>query len=170
MPKTNTSGRNAIYAKIAIARKQLAHMDEDSYRALLERETGKRSAKECTIQQLGHVIHSLEKLGATFSAGKKKSPRSQGSQSPEKRTARRTDFIEITDSMPYAREKRQILAIWRKLGYSMSSLDTRVKRAFGVHAFVWLQDGDHVRTLLNDLVRRENTRPRTKASTVNSTV
>ena len=57
--------------------------------------------------------------------------------------------------MPYAREKRQILAIWRKLGYSMTSLDTRVKRAFGVHCFVWLQNGEQISTLLSDLQRRE---------------
>lgn len=57
--------------------------------------------------------------------------------------------------MPYAREKRQILAIWRKLGYSMTSLDTRVKRAFGTHCFVWLQNGEQISTLLSDLQRRE---------------
>ena len=57
--------------------------------------------------------------------------------------------------MPYAREKRQILATWRKLGYSMTSLDTRVKRAFGIHCFVWLQNGEQISTLLSDLQRRE---------------
>lgn len=67
----------------------------------------------------------------------------------------RPDFIEITDYMPYARQKRQILAIWRKLGYSMTSLDTRVKRAFGTHCFVWLQNGEQISTLLSDLQRRE---------------
>lgn len=40
----------------------------------------------------------------------------------------RPDWIEITDSMPHAPVKRQILVIWKKLGYSMGSLDTRVKR------------------------------------------
>ena len=67
----------------------------------------------------------------------------------------RPDWIEITDAMPFAAEKRQILAIWRKLGYSMTSLDTRVKRAFGVPYFVWLRNGEQVSTLLSDLQRRE---------------
>ena len=57
--------------------------------------------------------------------------------------------------MPYAAEKRQILAIWRKLGYSMTSLDTRCKRAFNVPLFVWMQNGDQISILLSDLQRRE---------------
>lgn len=67
----------------------------------------------------------------------------------------RPDWIEITDSMPFAAEKRQILAIWRKLGYSMTSLNTRCKRAFGVELFVWMQNGEQISTLLSDLQRRE---------------
>lgn len=67
----------------------------------------------------------------------------------------RPDWIEITDDMPFAAEKRQILAIWRKLGYSMTSLDTRVKRAFECPYFVWLKDGKQISTLLSDLQRRE---------------
>ena len=64
--------------------------------------------------------------------------------------------------MPYAAEKRQILAIWRKLGYSMNSLDTRVKRAFGVPVFVWVQSRDQLSTLLSDLQRREKAFDRKK--------
>ena len=73
---------------------------------------------------------------------------------------RRADWIEITDSMPFAKEKREILAIWHKLGYTMDSLDTRVKRAFGVECFEWLQDGGQISTLLSDLQRREKSRER----------
>jgi hypothetical protein len=65
------------------------------------------------------------------------------------------DFIDITDSMPFATQKRQILAIWRKLGYALSSLDTRVKRAFGIDRFVWLKDEKQIIALLSDLQRRE---------------
>ena len=56
---------------------------------------------------------------------------------------------------PFAAEKRQILAIWRKLGYSMTSLDTRVRRAFGCPCFVWLKNEEQISTLLSDLQRRE---------------
>lgn len=37
----------------------------------------------------------------------------------------------------------------------MASLDTRVKRASGVHCFVWLQNEEQVPTLLSDLQYRE---------------
>ena len=65
--------------------------------------------------------------------------------------------------MAFAEEKRQILAIWRKLGYSMSSLDTRVKRAFGVPVFVWLKDRGQISALLTDLQRREKAFERKRA-------
>ena len=86
--------------------------------------------------------------GVTYTAPAK-------SRNPRVTPHGRPDFIEITDSMPYAREKRQILAIWRRLGYSMTSLDTRCKRAFGVPVFVWMQNGEQIATLLSDLQRRE---------------
>jgi len=76
----------------------------------------------------------------------------------------RPDWIEITDSMPYAAEKRQILTIWRKLGYSMSSLDTRCKREFNVPLFVWMQDGEQICRLLSDLQRREKVFERRRLS------
>lgn len=37
----------------------------------------------------------------------------------------------------------------------MTSLDTRVKRAFGCHCFAWLKDGEQISILLSDLQRRE---------------
>ena len=63
-------------------------------------------------------------------------------------------------SDPLANEKRAILAIWKGLGYSMSSLDTRVKRNFGVESFAWLHDTRSVCMLLSDLQRRERARKR----------
>lgn len=140
--------RLALYRKIEIARKQLVFMDEEAFRQLLENEFGTRSRKEMNVWQLGKLVDILGEKGAKY---KKPAKSRNNSVTPHGRP----DFIEITDSMPYAREKRQILAIWRKLGYSMTSIDTRVKRAFGVHCFVWLQDGEKIRTLLCDLQRRE---------------
>ena len=40
-------------------------------------------------------------------------------------------------------------------GLFHDSLDTRVKRAFGCHCFVWLKDGKQISILLSDLQRRE---------------
>lgn len=137
--------KKGMYAKIAIARKQLS-MDNDTYRAKLQNEYGVQSATELNQHQLARLVQSLAALGAKYtSAGK--NDRVCGHTRP--------DWIEITDSMPHAQVKRQILAIWKKLGYSMSSLDTRVKRAFGVPVFVWLHDFDKLSVLLSDLQRRE---------------
>lgn len=50
------------------------------------------------------------------------------------------------------------------IGYSMSSLDKRVERAFGCPVFLWMQDGDKLSTLLSDLQRREKSFDRKKAA------
>ena len=144
----NQKMRLGLYRKIEIARKQLPHMDEEAFRALLRSEFGVESRKDMSIHQLSRLVQFFaEQYGVKYTA-------------PQNRNRRvtplsRPDWIEITDAMPFAAEKRQILAIWRKLGYSMTSLDTRVKRAFGVPYFVWLQNGEQVSTLLSDLQRRE---------------
>lgn len=140
--------RLGLYRKIEVARKKLPSMDETAFRSLLRSEFGVDSRKDMTVSQLSRLVRIFAEMGVDFRPSAKSKRKCATSAS-------RADFIEITDSMPYASEKRQILAIWRKLGYSMSSLNTRVKRAFGTHFFIWLQDGDKIRTLLCDLQRRE---------------
>jgi phage gp16-like protein len=147
-PMTANEKRIALYRKIEVGRKQLPAMDEVAFRQLLQNEFGMESRKDMSIGQLSRLVQVLAELGAKFKAPAK-------SRNNRVTSNARPDFIEITDSMPFATQKRQILAIWRKLGYSMSSLDTRVKRAFGVHCFVWLKDEKQIVTLLSDLQRRE---------------
>ncbi len=145
----NQKMRLGLYRKIEIARKQLPAMDEEAFRALLRSEFGVSSRKDMSVNQLSRLVqHFAAVHGVTYTAPAK-------SRNPRVTPHGRPDFIEITDSMPYAREKRQILAIWRRLGYSMTSLDTRCKRAFGVPVFVWMQNGEQIATLLSDLQRRE---------------
>lgn len=145
----NQKMRLGLYRKIEIARKQLPAMDEEAFRALLRSEFGVSSRKDMSVNQLSRLVqHFAAVHGVTYTAPAK-------SRNPRVTPHGRPDFIEITDSMPYAREKRQILAIWRRLGYSMTSLDTRCKRAFGVPVFVWMQNGEQLATLLSDLQRRE---------------
>lgn len=145
----NRKMRLGLYRKIEIARKQLPHMDEEAFRALLRAEFGVKSRKEMTMHQLARLAQLFaEQYGVTYTAP-------AGSRNSRVTPLSRPDWIEITDAMPYAAEKRQILAIWRKLGYSMTSLDTRVKRAFGCPCFVWLKNGEQISTLLSDLQRRE---------------
>ena len=145
----NQKMRLGLYRKIEIARKQLPAMDEEAFRALLRSEFGVSSRKDMSVNQLSRLVqHFAAVHGVTYTAPAK-------SRNPRVTPHGRPDFIEITDSMPYAREKRQILAIWRRLGYSMTSLDTRCKRAFGVPVCVWMQNGEQIATLLSDLQRRE---------------
>lgn len=140
--------RLGLYRKIEVARKQLPAMDDVAFRQLLLNEFGVSSRKEMTVNQLSRLTHIMAGMGVKFTAPEKTKKR-------EVKPHSREDWIEITDSMPFAAEKRQIAAIWRKLGYSLNSLDTRVKRAFGVHCFAWLKDGKSIGILLSDLQRRE---------------
>ena len=145
----NQKMRLGLYRKIEIARKQLPAMDEEAFRALLRSEFGVSSRKDMSVNQLSRLVqHFAAVHGGTYTPP-------ANFRFPRVTPHGRPDFIEITDSMPYAREKRQILAIWRRLGYSMTSLDTRCKRAFGVPVFVWMQNGEQIATLLSDLQRRE---------------
>jgi len=148
--------RLGLYRKIEIARKQLPDMDEEAFRDRLRNEFGVSSRKEMSVSQLSRLVHSFAREGVVFTSPAKTK------KINEVRPHSRPDWVEITDSMPYAAEKRQILAIWRKLGYSMNSLDTRVKRAFGVPVFVWVQSRDQLSTLLSDLQRREKAFDRKK--------
>lgn len=54
--------RNARLAKVHIARKDLA-IEEDSYRALLARVTGRASAADCNEAQLDAVLAEFARLG-----------------------------------------------------------------------------------------------------------
>ena len=138
--------RRPLYAKIAIARKPLPHLDEDAYRELLKKEFGKESAKELNWYQLDRLVHVLATLGASF----------ESKSGNRKVTVKaRPDWISVPDDAPHASLKRQILAIWKKLGYSMASLETRIRRQFGTHTFAWVHDHEKLTALLTDLQKRE---------------
>lgn len=57
-------------AKIHIAKAQLG-LDDDTYRALLARVAGVRSAKELSPRQVGAVLAEFERLGWTPKSAKK---------------------------------------------------------------------------------------------------
>ena len=145
----NAKMRLGLYRKIEVAKKQLPTMDEETFRALLQAEFGVSSRKDMTVNQLSQLVQLfVSKYGVVYQAPAK-------SRNKQNTPHGRPDWIEITDSMPCASVKRQICAIWKKLGYSMSSLDRRVHRAFGCHCFVWLHDEKKLSILLSDLQRRE---------------
>lgn len=139
--------KRGLYAKIAIARKQLPDMDEEAYRARLRAEFGVDSAAKLSVAQLSRLVHDFAREGVVYTAPAKAKNTAAKPQS-------RPDWIEVTDSMPYAQVKRQICAIWRKLGYDLLSLEGRVKRQFKVDSFLWLHDVKSLHILQTDLQAR----------------
>ena len=119
-------------ARIALYRKKNRGRPQSScrqwtvaFRQLLQNEFGMESRKDMSIGQLSRHLQSSGRTGREIQGPAK-------SRNNRVTSNARPDFIEIRIHA-FRHPKRQILAIWRKLGYSMSSLDTRVKRAFGVH-------------------------------------
>jgi hypothetical protein len=54
--------RKARLAQVHIARKEMG-LDEDAYRALVQRVTGRESAGQCTDAQLAAVLVDMKRLG-----------------------------------------------------------------------------------------------------------
>jgi hypothetical protein len=61
---TNRKGqpRNQLVAAVHVAKKQLA-LDDETYRAIIERVTGERSSAHLTVAQLGSVLDEFRRLG-----------------------------------------------------------------------------------------------------------
>lgn len=65
MPRmTAEQKRQGLIAKIHVAQNQLA-LDDDSYRAILQRITGQKSCKNCDLAQLQRVMDEMQRLGFT---------------------------------------------------------------------------------------------------------
>lgn len=154
--------RKPLYAKIAIARKQLPDMTEEAYRELMARNfNGQTSAAQLSYRDLNRLVDLLAGLGAVYvttgATSQRRPPRDarRSHWNASVTTKARPDWINVPDSDPLASKKRAILAIWKRLGYSMSSLETRVRREFGVESFSWLHDDSAIAHLLTDLQCRE---------------
>lgn len=105
--------RSRTLARVHVLKKELALAD-DSYRDIVERVNGHRSAADCTDQQLGALIAELERLGA--------------GQKP------RHDGRPVADS-PMAKRAR---ALWLNL-WNLDELDDGSERALA--SFVKRQTG-----------------------------
>jgi len=103
----SADSKNTRYAKLRIAQKQLG-LDEEAYRARLESETGKRSARDMTLAELDKVLVGFKRHGFRPAPPKAKKPMS---------------------SRP---EVRKVFALWRELGPSLRSGGSRE----GIRAFV----------------------------------
>lgn len=79
---TNKEKRTLI-AKIHIAKKDLA-MDDDTYRDVLVRVTGKNSCKKMTLNELKMVIKDLKRLGFTVKTTSKPEHGRKPTTTPER--------------------------------------------------------------------------------------
>jgi phage gp16-like protein len=138
-----------MYAKVEIARKQLPEMDDaDFFRDWMAGKFyGKRSRKDLTFAELKRLVDLLARLGAKYTSKKGDTRR--------ERPYVRPDFIEIPSDDPNAATKRMICAIWRKLGYAMTGLETRVDRQTGIASILALHDPRRLSAILTDLRKRE---------------
>lgn len=141
--------RNADLAKIHLGCKQLG-LDDATYRAMLESMFGVTSSAKLDFTQRYRLICRMEELGAQFSA-KGTTNRQQPTRLPKRGSA---DFYVIPDNVPYVNQKRYILALWKALGWSLSGVDTRMRRQFGVDSLVWLQDQAQLQRITKDLQNR----------------
>ncbi|WP_338669753.1 regulatory protein GemA [Pseudodesulfovibrio methanolicus] len=121
-------------------------MDDETYRAILQKRYGKPSAGKLTQRELADFVNYLEDKGAEFTNSGKRA------KTPRK------DFYEIPDGTAHAKQKRWIAAMWNALDWKMSGLDTRCASQFGVDKFVWLNDQGALQTLAKDLIGRCKTK------------
>lgn len=149
--------RRPLYAKIAIARKQLPEMGDDDYfyKDFLTREFGDglepvESLKALSYRQLCRLVDLLAQCGAVYTT-----PGKERGDTPyrAKAAGRRSDFYEIPDG-PLAPLKRKICKLWHLLGYEMIKLDVRVQREKQGEVFRWVQDKRYLGNLASDLEKR----------------
>lgn len=119
--------RRAAVVKVQIARKELG-LDEDTYRAMLERITGRTSSAACTDDQLGAVLDEMKAKGWK--------PRVvAGGRSG--RSARRP----APAASPVARKARALWISLHQLGVvrdpSEAALERFAARQLGVERLVW---------------------------------
>lgn len=119
-------------AKIHIARQQLG-MDDETYRALLMRVAGVRSAKDLNARQASFVIAEFERLGFVAKAAKR-----QGRAKPNVAKSRRA----VTN---------KIEALLAEAARPWSYADGMAEHMFKVERVEWLSD-DQLQRLMQALI------------------
>lgn len=124
------------------ALKARAALDDDSYRDLLSRETGRRSAKELSADQAGRVIERLKVL-------------SGGSEKPVRATDKLLAEGALKLEGPFVGQCR---SLWIA-GYNLGVIDDRTDRALvafverqtGIASLSWLRDPADARKAIEAL-------------------
>ncbi|EMG36273.1 Protein of unknown function (DUF1018) [Desulfocurvibacter africanus PCS] len=126
--------RRGLLAKVHIARKDLG-LTEEEYRATLREMFGIESAAQLTEEQLGDLVeHFLHR----------------GWRGPQD-LSDRPGYLEIADSDPYARQKRYILALARRLGWRPGVLQRYMRAKVRSSSLAHLHDPTKLNLLARDL-------------------
>ena len=123
-----TADKRPLLAKIHVAKNQL-NLDDDQYRDVLRRVTGKDSAAQCRYSQLVNLINEFKALGW---------------KTPKKKAFRRTPFDGI----------KKIYALWGELqaleavqSTDKTALDAFCKKYTGVDATEWLLPDQQIKII-----------------------
>ncbi len=126
---TSDNGRRALLAKVHLAKKDL-RLDDDTYRAILERETGRRSSADCTVEELERLVAHFRAQGFVPKAIAGGRPSSAVQRAP-----RRADH-------PVAKKARALWISLHQLGVvvnaSEQALEAFAKRQLGVERMQWM--------------------------------
>ncbi|MBJ7318259.1 MAG: regulatory protein GemA [Brevundimonas sp.] len=139
--------RRAAVVKVQIARKELG-LDEDTYRAMLERITGRTSSADCTDDQLGDVLDEMKAKG-----WKPKVVAGGRSGRPIRKTA--------PASSPVAKKARALWLSLHHLGVvrepSEPALEAFARRQLGVDRLHWADESQGYRLIeaLKAMAERE---------------
>jgi len=145
---TSDNGRRALLAKVHLAKKDL-RLDDETYRDILERETGRRSSAECSVQELENLVAHFRRQGfvpKTVAGGRK--------DSAVQRRPRPADH-------PVAKKARALWISLHQLGVvenaSEQALEAFAKRQLGVERLQWMDQGFSSKLIdaLKDWAKRE---------------
>lgn len=130
--------RGQLIGKIHVAKAQMG-LDEETYRALLERVTGKTSSKACSISELEAVVREFVNLGWK---PKRTAPARSGKARP------------MASSEVAAKARALWLSLWH-LGVvrdpSESALTAFCKRQTGMADLAWIRDQRQAEKLIEAL-------------------
>lgn len=142
------NGRRALLAKVHLAKKDL-RLDDETYRDILERETGRRSSAECSVQELEHLVAHFRAQGfvpKTVAGGRKGSAVQRGPRPADH---------------PVAKKARALWISLHQLGVvenpSEQALEAFAKRQLGVERMQWMDQGLAFKLIeaLKDWAKRE---------------
>lgn len=131
------SRRNTQLAKIHIARQQLG-MDDESYRAMLQRVAGMRSAAALNPTQTAAVLAELQRMGFAPKPG----PRNRGKP-------------HNMDTLAMPAMMRKVEALLADMALPWAYADGIAKQMFGIERCAWIRKESQLKALIAALHNRQ---------------